>query len=96
MKRHSLEKILECTLHCCGITEREWQDLKNTRMGKAVRTKQLVSHIAFSEGFNHREIAAFLSFTRTTALHHIKTLRDEMMIYPSVQGLVDRIVRMLD
>lgn len=96
MKQHSLKKILECTLRCCNITENDWQDLKHTRIGRIVRAKQLVSHIAFGEGYNYREIAAFLSFNRTTAFYHVKTLRDEMMIYPSVQGLVDKIVSMLD
>lgn len=95
MKRHSLEKILECTLHCCNITREEWVELMYRRMMFIVRAKQLVSLIAFNEGYEYKEIARFLGHHRTTAIHHVKTLRDEIIIYPTIQGLVDRIVYML-
>lgn len=92
MKRHSLEKILECTLVCCNITNEEWHDLTRRRMGYIVRAKQLVSHIAFNEGYKHKEIAQFFGHHRTTIIHNIKTLRDEIKIYPSIQSLVNMIV----
>lgn len=95
MNRHSLEKILECTLHCCNITREEWEGLKHKRKDKGVRVKQIVSQIAFYGGYDCSEISRFFGHHRTTAIHHIKTLRNEIRIYPFIQGLVDKIVDML-
>lgn len=92
MRRHSLEKILECTLHYCNITRAEWEDLSHRRLGCIVFAKQLVSHIAFNEGYECKEIARFFGNHRTTTIHHIKTLRDEIIIYPHIQKLVDSII----
>ena len=92
MKRHSLEKILECTLRCCNITREEWQDLRARRKGYIVRAKQLVSLIAFNEGYEYKHISQFLGLHRTTIVHNIKTIRAEIKIYPTIQGIVNRIV----
>lgn len=95
MNRHSLEKILECTLHCCNITREEWQELRHGRKGSIARVKQLVSFIASNEGYRSSEIADFFEQNRTTAIHNIKTLREQIVFYPPLQGLVDSIVEKL-
>lgn len=95
MKRHSLEKILECTLRCCNITKEEWNEYGHRRIGRLVRVKQLLSLIAFDEGYEYREIARFLGHHRTTVIHHVKTINSEIRIYPCIQNLVDMIRSML-
>ena len=95
MKQHSLENILECTLHCCNISKEEWLQLKHRKLMYIVRAKQLVSHIAYNEGYKHEEIAQFLGLNRTSVIHDIKTLNQAMQIYPTVQDLVDRIIHEL-
>lgn len=95
MNRHSLEQILECTLHCCNITREEWQELGSGRKGTIARVKQLVSFIASNEGYRSSEIAEFFGLHRTTAIHNIKILREQIAFYRPLQGLVDRIVEKL-
>lgn len=86
---------MECTLRCCNVTEKEWQEFKHRRFSHIVRVKQLFAHIAYNERYDCKEIGYFLDLDRTTIIYNIKTLREEISIYPGIQDLVDRIVRML-
>jgi hypothetical protein len=95
MKRHSLEKILECTLHYCVISEEEWRNLRSRSIGEIVRVKQILSFIASNEGYTSNEIAEFLGQHRTTVIYYVKTLKDQIVFYPPIQNLVDSIVHML-
>ena len=93
--RYSLEQILEATLCCCNVSEEEWRLKKHKRDGYLVRVKEIVSLIACQQGYSCNEIGCFLHQNRTTIIYHIKTLKEHIAIYPSIQGLIDAVFEKL-
>ena len=93
--KHPLKQIHDVTLRCMNISPAEWEARGHSRDGRIVRARQILSLIAFNEGYSHNNIAAFLKQHRTSILHHISTIRSESKIYPRLQDLIDRVIETL-
>lgn len=70
--------------------------MKHRRIMHIARAKQLFSFIAYNNGYESKEIAKFLGQHRTTPLHNIKTLGEQIAYYSDLQDLADKIVEKLD
>lgn len=89
--KHELVKILDVTLKVLNLTPEQWKERGRSRDGQIVRARQIVSYIAYKEGYYCTEIASFLKQHRTTILHHITVIQDMIRFYPSFNTFVKKI-----
>ena len=80
-----LKRILDTTLSQLGISDEEWDALKEYRVAKTVRVKQIVAFLAHKSGYTHLAIAEFLRLSRPNVTHHIAVYKDLCSVYADVR-----------
>lgn len=95
--RHDLQHILDTTLKLCNVSQTEWEDNRKSRQGYIVRVRQITALIACEmEGYSLVEVGEFFGKHHATIISYIKTLKDQIDVYPGIQNLVDSVVARLD
>ncbi len=95
--RRSLEHILSCTLDTLNVSQEMWKENQDKRTHQIFMVKQTFALIACEmEGYSRTEVGKFLGKHHATIIHYIKMLKEQMGIYPTLQGMVDRVVARLD
>lgn len=87
----NLKVILRITLGNLGLSMSQWDTIKFSRKREVVNVKKIVALIAYEQGYSHREIGSFLRQDRTTVIHSLKTIKDEISVYAESRERVSRI-----
>ena len=94
--RHDLQHILDTTLERCNVSQTEWEENRKSRQGYIVRVRQITALIACEmEGYSLVEVGWFFGKHHATIISYIKSLKDQIDVYPGIQNLVDSVVARL-
>ena len=96
MERNSLNRILDATLQCCGLSHDEWREIKHLTRRNAVSVKRVISFIASKEGYPSNVIASFLHLDRTSVIYHVKVMEEQVAIYSDTKLLVEKVKEKLE